>query len=596
MAEAEKQIGRNWSSLTLRSKLFLASALLSSAILVVAAWVINNQVVAQARQQVQMEIETSLPLYDSIWNEQSRRLATLGLTMANSPVNKNIFGDPRASRDRETIREMAADFSEQSSERVDLILISDGAGQITFADVRGETPHINELAAARAVAERQNQQQGFALLDGKLFQLALTPMLVHSGSADYQNTLAVFGTGSRLSRETALEIKHRVHSDVIFFVADQLHASSLDREAEAEAAQALAARDLNQAAPTRPMEVSVGGELHLAFARPLRGFDGQRVGQFVVLRSLSSAGNLFRQISNRLLLLWSLSLAAALVLSYLIAGRITRPIEALAAGARELGRGNYEYEIRARARDEIGQLAQTFDQMRLSLKRTQTELLKSERLATIGQMAGSIIHDLRNPLATMATAAEMLGLDGLPPDRKQTLLESQLRAADRMNGMLEDLLEFSRGRYHLKLERCSLAAVVSQGLQGLIAATQAGIAFEVAISPELWINADAERLRRVFENLFVNAIQAMPHGGKITVQALEEDERVGIHVRDNGPGVPLQIRARLFEPFVGYGKRGSTGLGLAIARGIVEAHGGIIRLNPASDQGADFYLDLPREK
>jgi len=112
----------------LRDRLFLASALLSTAILLIAAWVINNQVVRQTRQHVLTEIEELLPVYDSVWEENARSLSTLGLTMANSQNVKIIFGDERARRDRETIKEMIADFGGDLDSQVDLALITDGAG------------------------------------------------------------------------------------------------------------------------------------------------------------------------------------------------------------------------------------------------------------------------------------------------------------------------------------------------------------------------------------------------------------------------------------------------------------------------------------
>jgi len=597
---AEGQERSRWFSLKLRDKLFLGSALLSSAILIVAAWVINHQVVTQARQQVQAEIEGLLPLYDAVWNEHARRLATLGTTMASSPIVKTVFGDPRASRDRETLREMITDFSQDLAERVDLILISDGAGQISFADMRGASvPQVKELVAARAVASSQNQSQGFAIIGGKLFQLVLTPVLLHSGSADYNNVLAVLGTGSELDRGLAQEFRQRVHSDVAFFVGDQLYASSLERDREAGAAQTISALDPSRAEPTRPVEVNVGGQLNFAFSRPLAGLAGERVGQVVVLRSLAGASELFRKISNRLLLLWSLSIAAALVLSYLIAERTTRPIEALVKVVREFGRGNYEYQIRTHASGEVGQLSLAFDQMRRSLKQTQADLLRSERLATIGQMAGSIIHDLRNPLATISTAADVLSRDGLPPERRRALIESQLRASQRMREMLKELLEFSRGSYELKLERHSLAELVERAIKEVSAAAdRSGVTVDSHVPADLFVQADAERMRRAFENLLVNAIQAMPKGGAITVRADAERmrrARVRVDVIDTGPGVPAQIRERLFEPFVSHGKLGGTGLGLAIAQRIVEAHGGSIGLESTAGQGADFYLELPLE-
>src|SRR6266540_173690 len=582
----------------LRDRLFLASALLSTAILLIAAWVINNQVVRQARQHVLTEIEDLLPVYDSVWEENARSLSTLGLTMANSQNVKIIFGDARARSDRETIKEMIADFGGDPDSQFDLALITDGAGNVTFADLRGnEAPVVAEIAAARTVAVSQQQRQGFAIFGGKLFQLSLTPVLLQSGSDDYQNTLAVLGAGIELNRVVAQEIKQRIHSEVIFLTADQVYASSLEPEAEVGVAETVTAPEVTNAEATRPAEVRVGPHPNLAFSRQLTGFEGQRVGQVVVLRSLADTGRLFGSISNLLALLWTGSIAAAFLFSFIIARRVTRPIEALMAGTREFGRGNYDYEIKTGGRDELGSLAGAFNQMRSSLKQTQTELLRRERLAAIGQMAGSIVHDLCNPLATISTAAETLSRDGLAPERRRTLLESQLSSVQRLHSMLRELLDFTRGSYDFKLERHSMATLVERSVQGVSGhALHKGVVIENQISPDLFVKADTEHLRRVFENLLTNSIQAMPGGGQVSLVAVKLDGKARIDVTDNGPGVPLEIRERLFEPFVSHGKQGGTGLGLAIAQSIVEAHGGTISLKATDAPGASFRIILPLDK
>lgn len=582
----------------LRDRLFLASALLSTAILLIAAWVINNQVVRQARQHVLTEIEDLLPVYDSVWEENARSLSTLGLTMANSQNLKIIFGDARARRDRETIKEMIADFGGDPDSQVDLALITDGAGNVTFADLRGnEAPVVAEIPAARTVAVSQQQRQGFAIFGGKLFQVSLTPVLLQSGSDDYQNTLAVLCAGIELSRVVAQKIKQRIHSEVIFLAADQIYASSLVPEAEVGVAETVTAPEVTNAEVTRPAEVRVGGHPNLAFSRHLTGFDGQRVGQVVVLRSLADTGRLFRSISNLLALLWTGSIAAAFLFSFIFARRVTRPIEALMAGTREFGRGNYDYEIKTGGRDELGALAGAFNQMRSSLKQTQAELLRRERLAAIGQMAGSIVHDLCNPLATISTAAETLSRNGLAPERRRTLLESQLSSVQRMHSMLRELLDFTRGSYDFKLDRHSLATLIEQSVQGVGGhAHHKGVMIENRISDDLFVKADAEHLRRVFENLLTNSIQAMPGGGMVSLMAVKLNGKAHIDVIDNGPGVPIEIRERLFEPFVSHGKQGGTGLGLAIAQSIVEAHGGTISLKSTDAPGADFCIVLPLDK
>lgn len=581
--------------LNLRDKLFLSFSLLSVGILAAAAYLINSQVVSQARQEIQEEMKASVPLYDAVWEEQAGRISALGMAMAGSPIVKTIFQDSRASRDRETVRQMLEDFGQKLSENVDLIIITDGGGGITFTESRDSSlSGLNELPAARAVAVDQKPARSFALIDGRLFHLALTPVLSHSGRTEVNNTLAVLITGSELNREMAAELRRRAHSDVLFFAGDRLYASSLAPEAEAAATRTVAARDIGLGAPDQPTELVIAGSSQLAFSRQLSGFDGRRIGTVVVLHSLEGASRLFRAISNRLVLVGTVGIAFILLVSYYIARRVTRPIESLVAGARELGKGNYEYPIMTAPEGEIGQLASAFDQMRKSIKKGQAELLRSERLATVGHMSSSIIHDLRGPLASVLTAAELFARAELSPEQRQVLAQSQLRASTRMEAMLKELLEFSRGNFVLHLERRELAGLVDSVARESITQDGApGVAVEARIPPGLFVRVDPERVRRLFENLFVNSVQVMPGGGKITISAARAGDRVRLNIADTGSGIPAELRERLFEPFVSHGKEGGTGLGLAIASSIAKAHGGSLTLISDDGQPADFCFELP---
>ncbi|MEP7270266.1 MAG: HAMP domain-containing sensor histidine kinase, partial [Acidobacteriota bacterium] len=392
----------------------------------------------------------------------------------------------------------------------------------------------------------------------------------------------------------------RIHSEVMFLSGDHLYASSLPGATEGQAILTALAAGVRRANASAPVEVVVNGEPYLAFASDLTGADNERPGQVVILRSLAGAGRLFQAISNRLVLLWSLSIAAALIFSYLMARRITRPIDTLMAGVEELGRGNDDYLVPTDAKGEIGALARSFDAMRSSLRRSQTALLRSERMATIGQMASSIVHDLRNPLATITTAAEVLNRDGLGRDRQQSLLESQLRASHRMNVMLGELLEFSRGSYKLDLKTLRLAEVLTRAASELtLQMERSGVTIRLEIEDRFFVEADEDRIRRVFENLLLNAVQAMPGGGEVIVRAALDRERDGfvrVDVIDTGSGIPTEIRERIFEPFVSFGKSGGTGLGLAIAHRIVESHGGELGFETSggdSPTGSDFFVVLP---
>ena len=579
----------------LRNKLFTTFSLLSVVILLAAAWVIHNQAVSQARQQVKDEMKTSLPLYDAVWEEQAGRLSTLAMAMAGSPIVKTIFGDPRASRDRETIRQMLTDFGSTLTENVDLIMVSDGGGGITFAESH-DTPleGLKELSYARRVAASQKPTQAFALLGARLFHLALTPVVSHSGSADRNNTLAVLIVGSELNRELALELKGRAHSDVLFFAGERLYASSLGPAAETDAAKTVVVGELSSHPPDQPAELPIGGESQLAFARALTGFNSDRVGYVVVLHSLGGADRLFRAISHRLVLIGTVSIVVVLLISYLVARRVTQPLEGLAAGALELGRGNYDYGIDLSPDGEVGQLASAFEQMRQSIKDGKAVLLRSERLATVGQMASGIIHDLRGPLAAISTAADIIAKTEVSDEQRQVLAESQVRSSMRMRDMLGEILEFSRGNYGLNLERIEVRAMIDSVVQEVVTPEIASrIKMDTRIPADLFMRVDCARARRIFENLLTNSIQAMPERGTITIRAARSGNQVRINILDTGAGIPQPLRDRLFEPFVSRGKQGGTGLGLAIASRIAESHGGSLALVSAGNMPAEFSVELP---
>ncbi len=589
--EAGPGAGRT-RTLKLRDKLFLSYGSLSVVILLAAAWVIDRQVVAEARRQVQEEMKTSLPLYEAVWEEQAGRLSALGMAMAGSPIAKTIFGDPRAARDTETIRQMLSDFGQLLSHDVDLVVIADGGGHVVFVEDRGPgKTEVRELPSARIVAETQKPAESFELVDGRLFHLALAPVLSHSAERRTRQHPRGAGRGFRTGpphgggTQAARPQRRRLFrgSPSLFVFAPRRggeHGRPDPRRWDAR--------------QTEPTEILLGGEGHLAFARPLASLDRRFEGRVVVLHSLGAAVKLFHAISGRLVLVGSASIALVLLISYYLARRITRPIEALALGAREFGRGNYEHPIGTSPGGEIGQLAAAFEQMRRSVREGQAVLLRAERLTAVGRMASGIIHDLRSPLAAISTAAELFATRELPAENRQMLAENQLKAARRMATMLRDLLEFARGRYALNLERHELAPLIQAVARETVSsASTPGLAVDIQVPPGIYVRVDRERLRRLFVNLLVNSVQAMPGGGTITIRAASTGRSVRINVADTGAGIPSQLRDRLFEPFVSHGKEGGTGLGLAVASSIAEGHGGSLTLASAVGQPADFCVELP---
>ncbi len=232
---------------------------------------------------------------------------------------------------------------------------------------------------------------------------------------------------------------------------------------------------------------------------------------------------------------------------------------------------------------------------------TEQQLVRSARLAAVGEMAAGVAHELNNPLTTVSGFVELV-LDELPEDWPQRAdLELVLREARRARGVVRNLLEFSRPGENVRV-RTDMNALIGEVLtlvQHLIRTT--GVELRLQLWEEVpWVRVDPNQIKQVLLNLVHNALQAMPHGGVLTVQTVHErrgQERwLMVRVRDTGVGIPKENLARIFEPFfttrpVGAG----TGLGLSVSYGIIKEHGGYIEVESALGKGSVFTVRLPVE-
>ena len=218
--------------------------------------------------------------------------------------------------------------------------------------------------------------------------------------------------------------------------------------------------------------------------------------------------------------------------------------------------------------------------------------LRSERISSMDWLSTSIVHDLRNPLGTVFAGAEMLiQLDPASAQGKR-LAANIYRAAGRMRELLADLAVASCGNKST-CEICKIRDVVTAASEAAAAAAETqSVQILHDVPHGLELPVERSRIERVFFNLITNALEAMPHGGQIRIGARKSENRVLIEVEDTGPGIPLGIRDRLFQPFVTAGKDHGLGLGLALSRQTVLDHGGDIWTEPAS--GARFVISLPQ--
>ncbi len=228
------------------------------------------------------------------------------------------------------------------------------------------------------------------------------------------------------------------------------------------------------------------------------------------------------------------------------------------------------------------------------LKSTQQELLKSERLAAVGNLASKIIHDIKGTITPLKIYSE--NLDFLPEEARRVGIATIKQSINRILRICEELLEYVRGKpITLKRNRRNIRNFIENEVQ-LISdvVSRSNIRVTTMFDFDGMVSIDDERLGRVMQNLLLNARDAMPDGGDITIRTFREEGQVCISIGDTGFGIDHQVMGKIFDSFFSYGKKKGTGLGLTISKKIMEEHGGSIRVESEPGKGTVFTLHFPQ--
>ncbi|HSC77665.1 MAG TPA: ATP-binding protein, partial [Candidatus Acidoferrales bacterium] len=306
---------------------------------------------------------------------------------------------------------------------------------------------------------------------------------------------------------------------------------------------------------------------------------------------------------------------------------VHRPVKELKAGTQAMAAGNLEHRLRVHSGDELGELAASFNQMAgdlarargeltdwartleerveqktAELQQAQEHLVRSEKMVALGKLAATIAHEVNNPLAGILTYARLclkqLDRAELMPEQRAEVLE-QLRIIERESRrcgeIMRNLLSFARqapphrqpSELNTLLERT--LTLVRHELE------LRGIELDARLAPELPpLSCDPGQVQQVLLALMVNACDAMPRGGRLWVESGQLGDELEVHIRDNGPGIPPDALPHIFEPFYTTKEdQHRTGLGLAVARSIIEQHGGAIEVESAPGVGTEFVVRLP---
>jgi two-component system, NtrC family, nitrogen regulation sensor histidine kinase NtrY len=339
-------------------------------------------------------------------------------------------------------------------------------------------------------------------------------------------------------------------------------------------------------------------------AIPLRGMGKEQplLGILLIGNSRRAYVELKRRIRDSALLVGGGGIVLAILLSSWASARVTRRVEELARAAQDVASGNWNASVEASGQDEVAQLAESFNRMTTELLAQKERLVQTERVAAWRELARRLAHELKNPLFPLQLTVEnLVRARTQSPELFEEMFGESARTLlaeiSNLKGIIGRFSEFSK-MPQPQLQSVQVNEIVRGVAQLFQAQLQAPGRNAVACNLELEerlepIAADPELLHRALSNLVLNAMDAMPKGGALTLRTRHDDGKVIVEVADTGSGLTPEECERIFTPYY-TSKQHGTGLGLAIVQSVVSDHGGRISVQSERGKGTKFVIELPR--
>jgi signal transduction histidine kinase len=589
---------------SLRSRIFLTSAVLTVLSIGAAIYVVNVRVTQQAERALEREIVATGALVDQLRTTRTETYTTLARLIGDIPKLKSATFE----NDPQTVQRTIEDIQRDLKLRSNLLLVTNKSGVVLA--VFGASPRAGDVVARQpAIRDALAGHESMSLLPqpNGILQLVTVPIAIGLTHPEILGTLSV---GFLLDDVVAGQLKAITGSDVAFGVDGQILTTTLPREHRGALASLL-----HQ--PDRVHEVRIGAEDYVVLARPLTAGDGPwpLTGPVaLILRSRTEQLAGLQAIHAGLIVTAIVAVIVGTLLSFTVARTITRPLAAITGVMREVAAtGDLTRKIALlqshRWDDEDARLlATTFNTLTDSIARFQREMSQKERLSSLGRLSTVIAHEVRNPLMIIKASLHALRQQDVTPITLREAVADIDDEVARLNRIVNEVLDFARP-IRFELAPSDLNALCRESA----AAAQAsgpGPAVHLVLQRSLPpITTDAERLRIALVNMLVNARHAVvarggtgahpgpgrgadPPEPQITLRTEAEGDRVAIVIADRGPGIAAADLGRVFDPYFTT-KRGGTGLGLAIAKNIVEGLGGTIAVTSAPGRGTEIQIDLP---
>jgi len=296
-----------------------------------------------------------------------------------------------------------------------------------------------------------------------------------------------------------------------------------------------------------------------------------------------------------------IALAPVFILSVLVAlfliFNVDRPLKTIGNAIIKIARGDFQNIPEIHTGDEFESLVTSLNSMIKELNKQNKELVQAQKLASLGRLTSGVAHELNNPLNNISTSVQILveEMEDNALEYKKELLIGVEKEVERSKEIVKSLLEFARER-SLTLKQTYFKDLVNNAIRRVKSQVPDNITLKVEVPDDIQATVGPLGIERVLINLIVNAVQAMKNGGEITIKACEQESNSGFcfQVIDTGDGIPKEILSKIFDPFFTTKEVGKgTGLGLSIIYGIIEQHGGKIKVSSKVGKGTTFTCFLP---
>jgi signal transduction histidine kinase len=607
-----KPVRLPWLRANLAAKIAATTSLPILAVLLAALLTVNFRVAAQQNRTVTADLSRAALSFEKQMMHQGEELKRIGTVVSRDPKFFAVLTLPRGDRGsadfHETLVGVTSDFQRDAD--APIFDVTDDKGVIL---VRGERPEefgidisgsnlIREALARRSVS-------GYIVEGRNAYRVAVVPIVV---GGTLVGTLTL---GKSVDAALAEALKETTRSDVVFTVDGEI-ASSTVPDSPLRTLLAGKIRDWQrqkQVGGTAVEVVPTPKERFLALRGEVRGPEvGGRLG-YLLLRSLDQETAVVRRIGEDLLVAGAAAAILAVLLGLGVAAGVTRPIRRLVQAANEMRVGNYEFPLNVRSRDEMGRLAEDFEAMRAAQR---SEIA---RLEEIDRMKSNFItiasHEIVTPVTMIRAYADMMadGALGEVGSLQKEGLAAIRRGTTTLTRLARDLTDMSlldRNQLPAKYAAHDIGELLEDiAVQIAPFVTQRDQQMSIGVEPSLvHPRVDRDYLGQAILNVAMNAVRFTPDGGAIDLSAKRVEDGVEIEVRDTGIGIAEADQERIFSKLVelkdvNSHSSGTTefnssglGLGLSIARGIIEAHGGTIRVESQVGTGSTFRILLPMPK